>query len=79
MSNTSTPSGTATSSGKSVSNEDRVEVIRNLKKNNEDNKICFNCGDRGPQSVCLPFNTFVCTLCHSIHTQYSHRCKGLSH
>lgn len=60
-----------------TTSEQRVELIRSLKKL-ECNKYCMNCGDRGPQSVCLPFNTFVCLLCHGIHAQYGHRCKGIS-
>jgi hypothetical protein len=65
------------SASSSSSSEQRAERIRALKKF-ESNKYCLNCSDRGPQSVNLLFNSFICLSCHSVHSQFNHRCKSIS-
>ena len=42
------------------------------------NKYCMDCRERGPQYVCLNFNTFVCTTCSGILREFSFRVKGIS-
>ena len=46
--------------------ENRTKKLRNFQKNNIENKRCFDCKERGPQYICLDFNTFICTLCSGI-------------
>jgi hypothetical protein len=57
--------------------DSRSSVVRELRKL-EPNKVCLNCGERGPQSVCIQFGTFVCLLCAGIHREFNHRVKGIS-
>jgi len=53
------------------------EKVRDLRKK-ECNKVCFDCGEKGPQVVCTTFNTFVCMMCSGIHREFSHRVKNIS-
>eukprot|EP00736_Rhodelphis_marinus_P002351 Rmarinus@m.19159 len=60
-----------------------MEAQRNEKRLRElskipANKTCADCNARGPQYVCLDFNTFVCVPCASIHREMNHHVKSIS-
>ena len=58
--------------------EKKVEkLLRSLSKK-EENKKCFDCGQKGVQYVCIDFLTFVCTSCSGMHREFAHRIKGIS-
>ena len=52
----------------------RIRKLQRQKKN----RLCFDCGDRGPNNVCIPFGIFVCDQCAGVHRSFSHRIKGIS-
>ncbi|KAJ5066418.1 hypothetical protein M0811_13616 [Anaeramoeba ignava] len=51
-------------------------ILKKLMKKPE-NSVCANCQELGPQYVCFPYATFVCTICSGIHRHFSHRIKGV--
>ena len=52
----------------------RIRKLQRQKKN----RLCFDCGDRGPNNVCVPFGIFVCDQCAGVHRSFTHRIKGIS-
>ena len=54
-----------------------MKALREFQKE-PDNKRCADCKERGPQYLCLNFNTFVCTTCSGVHREFNFRVKGIS-
>lgn len=54
--------------------EGRVLALRRR----EDNRTCFECGQRNPMCVCLALNTFVCINCTSYLRAINFHCVNIS-
>lgn len=52
----------------------RIRIFQRKKAN----RVCFDCGEKGPNAVVVKFNTFICDTCSGIHREFSHRIKGIS-
>ena len=46
-------------------------------KKNEENKKCFDCGEKGTTYVCLDFGTFICSRCSGILRELNYKVKGI--
>jgi len=57
---------------------DSSDAIRNVQRKGKANKLCAECGERGPGYVCLTHATFVCTTCSGILREFNVRVKGIS-
>ena len=44
----------------------------------DDNKVCMDCGMRGPLYVVTDFSIFVCSTCSACHRSMQHKVKGIS-
>ena len=45
-------------------------------KKREDNKKCFDCGEKGTTYVCIDFGTFICSRCAGILRELNFKVKG---
>ena len=45
-------------------------------KKREDNKKCFDCGEKGTTYVCIDFGTFICSRCAGILRELNYKVKG---
>ncbi|GBG26418.1 Arf-GAP with GTPase, ANK repeat and PH domain-containing protein 2 [Hondaea fermentalgiana] len=61
-----------------MADDRNVKILRGMQRKSKANKLCFECGERGPSYICLNFNTFVCTSCSGILREFSYRVKGIS-
>ena len=46
-------------------------------KQKDENKKCFDCGERGASYVCLNFGTFICSRCAGILRELNFKVKGI--
>eukprot|EP00759_Apiculatamorpha_spiralis_P008105 PhF_6_TR1506/c0_g1_i1/m.2730/K15044/AGFG1; Arf-GAP domain and FG repeats-containing protein 1 len=44
----------------------------------DDNKICMDCPNKGPQYAVLNFDIFVCETCAAVHRGLQHKVKGIT-
>ena len=47
-------------------------------KKREENKKCFDCGEKGTTYVCTDFGTFICSRCAGILRELNFKVKGIS-
>ncbi|CCW65639.1 unnamed protein product [Phytomonas sp. EM1] len=64
-------------------NLNQLKVERNKDKlrrlaQKDGNKLCFDCGVRGPLYVVTDFYILVCSICSSTHRSFQHKVKGIS-
>ena len=45
-------------------------------KKREENKKCFDCGEKGTTYVCIDFGTFICSRCAGILRELNFKVKG---
>ena len=45
-------------------------------KKREENKKCFDCGEKGTTYVCIDFGTFICSRCAGILRELNYKVKG---
>ena len=45
-------------------------------KKREENKKCFDCGEKGTTYVCINFGTFICSRCAGILRELNFKVKG---
>ena len=45
-------------------------------KKKEENKKCFDCGEKGTTYVCMDFGTFICSRCSGILRELNFKVKG---
>ena len=45
-------------------------------KRREENKKCFDCGEKGTTYVCINFGTFICSRCAGILRELNYKVKG---
>ena len=45
-------------------------------KKREENKKCFDCGEKGTTYVCINFGTFICSRCAGILRELNYKVKG---
>ena len=45
-------------------------------KKREENKKCFDCGEKGTTYVCMNFGTFICSRCAGILRELNFKVKG---
>ena len=45
-------------------------------KKREENKKCFDCGEKGTTYVCMDFGTFICSRCAGILRELNYKLKG---
>ena len=45
-------------------------------KKREENKKCFDCGEKGTTYVCMDFGTFICSRCAGILRELNFKVKG---
>ena len=45
-------------------------------KSREENKKCFECGEKGTAYVCINFGTFICSRCALILSELNYKVKG---
>ena len=50
--------------------------VDNMKKI-EENKKCFDCGEKGTTYVCTDFGTFICSRCAGILRELNYKVKGI--
>ena len=46
-------------------------------KQKEENKRCFDCGEKGTNYVCTDFGTFICSRCSGILRELNFKVKGI--
>ena len=49
----------------------------NKMKQNDENKKCFDCGEKGTSYVCTNFGTFICSRCAGILRELNFKVKGI--
>ena len=54
-----------------------AQKLDQLKKKDE-NKQCFDCGEKGTTYVCINFGTFICSRCAGILRELNFKVKGIS-
>ena len=47
-------------------------------KNLEENKKCFECGEKGTTYICINFGTFICSRCAGLLRELNFKVKGIS-
>ena len=47
-------------------------------KNLEENKKCFDCGEKGTTYICIDFGTFICSRCAGILRELHLKVKGIN-
>ena len=52
----------------------KLEKIKNL----EENKKCFDCGEKGTTYICIDFGTFICSRCAGILRELHLKVKGIN-
>ena len=45
-------------------------------KKREENKKCFDCGEKGTTYACIDFGTFICSRCAGILRELNYKKKG---
>ena len=45
-------------------------------KKREENKKCFDCGEKGTTYACITFGTFICSRCAGILRELNYKVKG---
>ena len=45
-------------------------------KKKEENKKCFDCGEKGTTYACITFGTFICSRCAGILRELNYKVKG---
>ena len=50
--------------------------IKKIKQNDE-NKKCFECGEKGTSYVCTNFGTFICSRCAGVLRELNFKVKGI--
>ena len=54
-----------------------AQKLDKMKKRDE-NKKCFDCGEKGTTYVCIDFGTFICSRCSGILRELNFKVKGIS-
>ena len=54
-----------------------ITLKLNKMKTKEENKKCFDCGEKGTTYVCLNFGTFICSRCAGILRELNFKVKGI--
>ena len=55
-----------------------ISLKINKMKEKDENKKCFDCGEKGTTYVCLNFGTFICSRCAGILRELNFKVKGIS-
>ena len=53
-----------------------ISAKLNELKKREENKKCFDCGEKGTTYVCINFGTFICSRCAGILRELNYKVKG---
>ena len=54
-----------------------ISLKINKMKQNDENKKCFECGEKGTSYVCTNFGTFICSRCAGILRELNFKVKGI--
>ena len=57
--------------------EKELSLKLNKMKQKEENKRCFDCGEKGTTYVCINFGTFICSRCAGILRELNFKVKGI--
>ena len=60
---------------KIISQEIALKI--NKMKQKEENKRCFDCGEKGTNYICTNFGTFICSRCAGILRELNFKVKGI--
>ena len=60
-----------------MSSAKEISLKINKMKQNDENKKCFECGEKGTSYICTNFGTFICSRCAGVLRELNFKVKGI--